>query len=321
MEKKTVNLLIIATSLIVAGCLIFGGVMFVLGWDFSKLSTKKYETNTYEMTDAINKIDINTNTANTVFVPTDDAVCKVVCYEAENEKHSVTVENGCLTIRMASEKKWYDYIGIWFTAPKITVYLPRGVYESLVVHIRTGDVAIPTGFQFETVDISGNTGHVAVMSSVSGALHVETSTGDITVSDATVGSMNLKVSTGRITISKVACDGNVNLEVSTGKAVITDLTCKNFTTTGDTGDILLEQVVATEKITIHRSTGDVKFSACDASEIFVKTDTGDVTGTLSSEKVFLCQTDTGRVDVPKTTTGGRCEVTTDTGNIRLKIED
>lgn len=320
MGKKTVTLLVIATSLIVVGCLLFGGVMMALGWDFSKLSTEKYETNTHEITVAVNKIDIKTNTANTEFFPADDGVCKVVCYEADNEKHSVTVENGCLTIRVTSEKKWYDYIGIQFASPKITVYLPRGVYESLAIHIRTGHVAIPADFQFKTVDISGNTGHVAVLSSVSEALNVETNTGDITVGDATVGSMNLKVSTGRITISNVKCAGDANLEVSTGKAIITDLTCKNLTTSGNTGDLSLDHVVATEKMTIRRSTGDVKFNACDAAEILVKTDTGNVTGTLCSEKVFLCQTDTGRVEVPKTTIGGKCEVITDTGDIRLNIE-
>jgi len=84
---------------------------------------------------------------------------------------------------------------------------------------------------------------------------------------------------------------------------------------------VLKNVVAEEKLTIKRSTGHVKFESCDAAEINVKTDTGDVTGTLLSEKLFLCKTDTGRVDVPKATAGGVCEVTTDTGDIRLKISN
>ena len=59
------------------------------------------------------------------------------------------------------------------------------------------------------------------------------------------------------------------------------------------------------------NTGDVKFDACDASEISVKTDTGDVTGSLLTDKVFITNTDTGRVNVPQTATGGRCEIITD----------
>ena len=61
---------------------------------------------------------------------------------------------------------------------------------------------------------------------------------------------------------------------------------------------------------------------CDRSapaELFVETDTGDVRGSLLTEKTFIVQTDTGSVDVPETTTGGKCEITTDTGDIEIEI--
>ena len=48
--------------------------------------------------------------------------------------------------------------------------------------------------------------------------------------------------------------------------------------------------------------------------------TVDVTGTLLSEKVFIAQSGTGRIDVPETTTDGKCKITTDTGRISLSIE-
>ena len=58
---------------------------------------------------------------------------------------------------------------------------------------------------------------------------------------------------------------------------------------------------------------------CDAEEIGIKTDTGDVTGSLLSEKVFHARTDTGRIEVPKTTGGGLCEIVTDTGDVRIRL--
>ena len=48
--------------------------------------------------------------------------------------------------------------------------------------------------------------------------------------------------------------------------------------------------------------------------------TGDVKGKLLTDKVFITETGTGHVDVPKTVTGGRCEVTTNTGDIELEID-
>ena len=318
---KKVAWLITAASLVLAGCILFGGMMMALGWDFTKFSTVKYETNTHEITEQVSRIQIETKTANTVFLPADEDVCKVVCCEAENKQHSVYVEDGCLKVQYVNEKKWYEYIGLHFETSKITVYLPREVYESLCIDIDTGHVNIPSDFQFGTVDISGHTGDISVGASASERMCITTSTGDITVSDTTAGSMELKVSTGKIVISNVACLGDVKLQVSTGKSVVTDLTCRNFSTSGNTGDLSLDQVVAAEKITIQRTTGDIQFTACDAANFFVKTDTGDVSGTLLSDKVFVYETSTGRVDLPKTVTGGKFEVITSTGDIRLKIVD
>lgn len=79
-------------------------------------------------------------------------------------------------------------------------------------------------------------------------------------------------------------------------------------------------MIAAEQLSIERSTGHVAFTGCDAGEIHVKTDTGNVAGSLLSEKVFLTESGVGLVDVPKTTSGGVCEIRTDTGNIQITLE-
>ncbi|MBR2023360.1 MAG: hypothetical protein IJ996_02435, partial [Clostridia bacterium] len=71
---------------------------------------------------------------------------------------------------------------------------------------------------------------------------------------------------------------------------------------------------------IERDTGGVQFTFCDAEEITVETDTGSVKGSLLSDKVFIAHSDTGRVIVPTTQTGGRCEINTDTGSIIIEIK-
>lgn len=45
-----------------------------------------------------------------------------------------------------------------------------------------------------------------------------------------------------------------------------------------------------------------------------------MTGSLLSDKIFFAQSDVGSVDVPKTTTGGICEITTATGAIEMTID-
>ena len=320
MSKAAKIWLITAASLVLIGCIIFGGVMSMLKWDFTKLSTSRYETNNYEINKNYSNISIITDTADIVFVFSDDKQCSVECYERENAKHSVTVKDGTLVIAVDYSGKWYENIGINFGTPKITVYIPQGEYGGLSVKSSTGDVEIPKGLNFTSIDISENTGDVTCYASALEDIKIKTTTGDILVKDVSSSLLDLSVSTGKVTVSDVRCEGDVKVRVSTGKANLADISCKNLISSGNTGDISLRNVIASEKISIKRSTGDVKFDDSDAAEIFVQTDTGNVTGTLLSEKVFIAKTDTGRVNVPNSISGGRCEIITDTGDIKINIK-
>lgn len=319
MRKTTKVWLITAASLVLIGCILFVVVMSMLEWDFTKLSTTKYETNTYEVSEAFDSISINTDTADIVFALSDDGKCKVECYEGENTKHSVAVKNNMLVID-TNPKSWYYYIGLSFDSSKITVYLPSTQYTSLHIDESTGDVKIPNEFMFKNADISLSTGNVHFCGSASEILKIKTSTGAISVENISVGSLDLKVTTGTVTVSDVNCEGDITVGVSTGKTYLSDTRCKNVISSGSTGDISIDNVIAEEKFSIKRSTGKVNFIGSDASEIFVETNTGDVTGSLLNDKVFIIQTDTGNVNVPKTVDGGRCEIITDTGNIKIKID-
>lgn len=310
--------LIVATSLVVVGLILFAVVMAEYNWDFTRLNTGKFETNTYEIREEFKNISMNTDTADITFALSDDGKCRIECYEEKKAKHSVTVQEGILVIELINDKSWYDYIGIHFGGPKIKVFLPESEYTSLSIREDTGDIDMPKDFQFADVDISLSTGDVNFFASAAKSLKLKTSTGKICVENASAGMLELSASTGAITVSNVTCS-DANIKVTTGKTKLTDLACKNLTSSGDTGDVSLTHVIAAEKLTIERSTGDVKFDRSDAGEIFVKTDTGDVTGSLLTDKIFIVKTDTGRADVPKTVTGGRCEITTDTGNIKITV--
>ncbi len=312
--------LTVAAVLTGLGLVLFTVAMAKLGWDFTKLGTVRYETNTYQFSQAVTHISVKTDTADVRFLPSSDGECQVVCHEAVTAPHAVSVADGTLLVHIADQRKWYDYIGLDFGIPKITVYLPEGVYGALTVKGHTGDVEIPQAFTFTTVDVSLTTGDAVCQASVTEGLSLRASTGDLWVKNLSAGTLTLSVSTGKITVSEVVCQGDVTVSVSTGKAVLQDTVCQNLLTTGDTGDLVLTRTVAQETFRIERDTGDVRFDGCDAGEIVVRTSTGDISGAFLSPKVFLPKTSTGRISVPKTVTGGRCEVTTSTGDIVLTVQ-
>ncbi|MBQ7935867.1 MAG: DUF4097 family beta strand repeat protein, partial [Clostridia bacterium] len=183
-----------------------------------------------------------------------------------------------------------------------------------------GDVKISKDFTFESIDISGSTGDVTNHASALENIRIKRTTGSIDTENISAGALDLFVSTGRIMVSNVICEGDTNIKVSTGKTRLSNMKCKNLISSGSTGTISLNNVIAAETFSIKRSTGDVKFDGSDAAEIFVETNTGKVVGNLLTDKVFITHTDTGRVDVPKTVTGGRCEISTDTGDIKVTID-
>ena len=319
MSKKTKIWLISAASLVVIGCLIIGGTMAMLKWDFEKLSTVKFETNNYDINEDYKNISVITNTADIVFISTENAESSVVCYEEKNMKHTVAIKDDTLVIEVIDTRKWYEYIGITIGTPKISIYLPQKEYNLLSVKNSTGDIEIPKNITFQNIDINSSTGDVECFASVFEDLKIKLSTGDISIENISAGSLDLSLSTGKVDLSTIDCKGDIKVKVSTGKTKFGDITCKNVISNGSTGDIILKNVIATEKFSIKRSTGDVRFEGCDAAELLIKTDTGYVKGSLLSDKVFIAQTDTGRVDVPKTVAGGRCEITTDTGDISITI--
>ncbi len=320
MSNQTKIWLIIAASLILIGGIVFAGVMSVLNWDFTKLSTNKYETNNHEISESFSAISVKTDTADIVFVPTDASKCSVECYEEKNLKHSVTVKDGTLVIEKIDTRKWYEHISIGFDTQKIMVYIPQGEYGELIIKSSTGAVEIPKDFTFESIDISVSTGKVKCLASASDEIKIATTTGNIYAENITAKALDLSASTGDVTVSEVTCEGDVKIKVSTGRTRLRNVNCKSIISSGSTGNISLKNVIASEKFSIERSTGYVKFEGSDAAEIYIKTDTGNVKGSLLSEKIFIVNTDTGSVNVPKTLTGGKCEITTDTGDVKIGLE-
>lgn len=281
MSRKTKTWLIIAASFIIVACIIFVATMSMLDWKFIELNTTKYEANTYTVNESFENISINTNTTNIVFLKSNDQTCKIECFEYEKEKHAVTVIDNTLKINLTDTRDIYDHITFFdFGDAEIMVYLPQEKYESLTVNLSTGDIEISNNFSFENIDINGSTSDINLENIIA---------------------------------------GNINLAVTTGDVDVTNVNCKTFIADSSTGDCELENVVAKEELKLTCDTGDIEIDACDAGEIFIKTNTGDVKGSLMSEKVFACSTSTGNVEVPKTTSGGKCEIVTNTGDIKIKI--
>ena len=311
--------LIVAASLLALGVILFITAMAISQFKFAEVfTTASYETATHDITEEFDNISINTITVDVTVLPSDDDSAHVVCFDNKKITYAVAVTDGTLSIEANDERRWFEHLSIGYNAPEIRVYLPSDEYEALAIDLSTGDVRIEE-LTFSSINIEVTTGDVECLASSTGELNIHTTTGDIGISGASAASMSLKTTSGDVNIFEISCDGDIHMKSTTGLSALTNVSCKNLTIDSGSGTSKMKNVIAAESIAIEKTTGDVEFDACDAAELNVKTTTGDVVGSLLTEKIFIVNTTTGDVNVPRTASGGICEIKTTTGDIEIEI--
>lgn len=262
-------------------------------------------------------IEIDTDTADVFFLPSEGGVCKVVTEAPEGITHTAELVGDTLKIeaqdtRIAPKKLFAPRV-------KLTVYLPKYEYGGITVESDTGDVKITNPFKLERVTLDTDTGNIEVCGVSVETLSAEVNTGNVYFENVTAsGKISACADTGNITV-KSCHAGGVFADTDTGNIKLTGIRSSTLKVDGETGDITLSDVIIESSLDIVSDTGDVRFTDCDAADAVITTDTGDVTGNFLTDKIIFAHSDTGKVNITKMTVGGRCDITSDTGDINITI--
>ena len=296
------------TALIISSMLTFLGLTSCSG---------DIQTVTHEISDDFNDIEAVTTVADIAFLPSDDGKCRVDSSEQEKLSHTVEVVDGVLKIKFSDSRSWFEKI----LTPNmsVTVYLPKNEYGKIIAKSDVGSITLDGGFSFEAASISCDTGIVTVKDVKCTSFIAELNTGNSLIHGVTSSErMQINTNTGNTIIG--ACSATeLYVKASTGAVNVESTQCAILAVSVDTGDINLIDVIAEGKFDVTSDTGDVKFTACDADSAFITTDTGNVRGSFLTDKIIFTDTKTGKVDTPKLTNGGKCEITTTTGDIKITI--
>ena len=318
--KKMKIAMLLSAIVIAAGLILTLVGILIMRFDWKRLDFSRYQSKNHEISEDFNSISINVNTADVILRLSKDGVCRVSCFEDEQRPHTVTVQNGTLQIGAAASK-WYHHINLFnFNEPSVTVSLPKAAYDALQIKTNTGDVTLPGELSFANATVECDTGDVSWQAAVVDTLSVTTDTGDIEITGVSPSKLSAKTQTGDVSVGESKIAEALEVFTHTGEVELLAIECGALTVVSDTGDVELKDLIAVGAISITTDTGGVALDACDAAAITVRTDTGDVFGVLLSEKIFVTKTDTGDVDVPRGTSGGTCEVVTDTGDIEFEIK-
>lgn len=282
--------------------LVAGGV--VVGVGYATTKNEEYRTQQHEFEDNFKDFVVNTETSDIEFKKSEDGKNKIVCFEGENAKSEVTFEGNTVKITQVDNRPWYKR---WFfnwgwingKEMKVTVYLAGDTYNNLEIESKIGDVEVESGFTFNTVDVSTNTG-------------------SIEVTDMTADSLKAKSDTGKMEFKNINVAGDIKVEKHTGKMIIEDSHCGNMDVESTTGGVEVEKTIASGHMNIKSSTGSIKFDSADAATLNLESSTGSIKGSFLTAKRFQASSNTGTVNVPNTD-GGLCVAKTSTGSIKLTV--
>lgn len=243
---------------------------------------------------------------------------------------------------------------------QVLIYLPDRAYDTLAVRTASGTVDVPSDFSFTRADVDSASGDIRFAAAVSGDLSVksvsgnvevsgtdpqnltaQSTSGDVKVASVSVGaafyaktisgvqrisqvscqSAEIYATSGDVTVDSLKASGTFSCRTISGWQKLSSVTCQSAEIHSTSGDAALSDLIASESIRMETVSGNLTLIRCDAASLWLKTVSGNVNGTLLTEKVFAASTASGRIRVPDTSSGGKCEVKTTSGNITLEVQD
>ena len=259
-------------------------------------------------------IEIISNTADLTFVPADE--CKIEYTTHKRITYSTTVENDTLKIKVEDNRRWLQRIFSFGDSSKLTVYLPAGMYSALTIQQDTGNIKVPAGYVFGSVDIDVSTGDTVFYSLVFEALKIHATTGDITLVDISCGSLDTKVTTGKTRLSHVNVMGDATVKASTGDTELENVRFDNLSTVARTGDLTATGLNG-GSLSIERSTGEVSLCNVNCGDMTVAVSSGKVALTDVSCTNFTSTGTTGDIEMTSLIARGKIDIERSTGDVNF----
>lgn len=317
-------------TLIVAGCLVGLGLILVLsgmasiGFDPNNLRSSDYHTEYYEIPTPtpIRRVSIDGGSSDVHIYPSDYDTYRVVYTENDHVPLEVfTTGSDTLSIRRDSGFTWHIQFGIYLGETGISVYLPKQQYESLSVRTSGGNITVSEDLEFASATVQSASGDLDISGFSLGKLAVDTQSGNIHIANAAPEALQVHSASGEIALENIAVSTSLQVHSVSGNVAFDDVTGETMAVSTTSGDISFAQTLGKGKIRLDSTSGNVTLTGCDAEELSILTASGDVFGTLLSGKVFQIGTVSGVVNVPYSGTGGKCDITTTSGDIHIAIGD
>ena len=290
------------------------------------------------ITDAFRHISVEDKSCDIEFLVSDGG-CSVECIDCGSVRHDIFVENDTLVIRAHDERRWFELIRTNRREMRVAVYIPATGYESLTVSTASGNISVPTGFEFRSCGLRSSSGDINWDSYVEEVFKLNTMSGDIRArvsgpcsftAESLSGDIRILGVNGAAEVSVSSKSGDVSAEnvdctefgiySLSGDVGLANISCKTAGLRSVSGDVSANKLIAEELLSAESVSGDVRLSFCDGGTLKLKTVSGDIDAKLESGKHFSASTVSGSLRIPQSGEGGECTITTVSGNARITVK-
>lgn len=347
MKKNKKYALIISAAAVVVGLGIAAGALGATWrdsktdsesrYDLSALDTNEHEARNYKMDKKFSNIKISDSSNTVRILPTKEKTCRVDCYESKDTHYDVRVENETLSITRRDRHGFINFVVFDFENHALTVYLPEREYGDIDISTSSGDVEFGGAFTADKVNIDTASGDMKVSTltckklTANGAsadielntvnceeLSAKTASGEIEFDDVTARELSVRSTSGGIELDDVTAR-ELSVSSTSGDIDLRNVRTDSLKTTTSSGEVELENVLVDGKMSLESTSGDIGLERCDAAELKISSTSGSVYGSLLTGKTFIAHSTSGDIDIPRTDNGGRCEVSTTSGDITLFV--
>lgn len=193
--------------------------------------------------------------------------------------------------------------------------------QSIKLTTDTGNIQLKDTAAGGTIEIETDTGRIQLKNAIAaGAVEIKTDTGNTVLEAITAKSLRVEGDTAKHTLKDLNVENGISLKNSTGNIQIRNAKADTLSVSVSTGDVNITDGIFAEALTARSSSGDYIFERVDAPLITVQTSSGDVEGSLLTGKIFEAKSNSGSEHVPESSAeGGKCKITTSSGDIHITI--
>lgn len=251
---KAVTAVVMCCLLVVGG---IGGTIgfWQLGFDYKNLAVYDDYVKT-EKTFDLDFVNLNVTGDNLYIniVRTEESQVKITYYESEDDKKSLTAENGTFTFsgEKTTVKSYFKNVA------------KRGLaFEALSYIYEGATVEIPKAFAGDIVCETGN-GYVKIDGGEYGNVALKSSNGLIEVKNGTFNSLNVNTQNGLVSLEKTTAAVEISAETSNGLIELKE--------------------VAAPKVSAKTSNGAISLTKLKSDDITLTTDNGAINGSIDGVK-------------------------------------